>query len=54
MKNENDKTEDDADMKDVWEEQMYACEFCDDVFQTVDDMLQHRSTHDEANEDNPN
>lgn len=37
-------------MKDEWEDG-FACEFCDELFSSVEEVVQHRSTHPEANDD---
>lgn len=49
--NDGEKTgPDDAEMRDAWDEQMYACEHCDEVFPGLDEMINHQTTHGETNE----
>lgn len=50
MKHENGEAQGDASMKDEWEHG-FACEFCDEIFSSVDEVIQHRSSHPEANDD---
>lgn len=50
MKHENGEAQGDASMKDEWEDG-FACEFCDEIFSSVDEVIHHRSNHPEANDD---
>lgn len=47
VKNEDDKN---RDTEDEYEE-LYACEFCDQAFTSSMDLLNHRETHSEMNEE---
>lgn len=47
MRSESEKAQD-IESIDEWNE--YGCEFCDQVFANSNDMLEHRETHNEAQE----
>lgn len=49
-KHENGDTLADASLKEEWEDG-FACEFCDELFSSVDEVIQHRSSHPEANDE---
>lgn len=52
MKSEADKVQD-AETADDWDE-IYACEYCDQAFTNSNDLLEHRETHPELNEEHSN
>lgn len=50
MKHENGGAQGDPSMKDEWEDG-FACEFCNEIFSSVEEVMEHRSNHPEVNDD---